>query len=95
MDLWQKKLLRGMQHARNHARKLIKLDRLGMLTRLASLKGSSLRRPALARAVFIAGLAIALSCATTIKAEAKPFNVMNLKLLDHYLKILLLYEQYL
>ena len=80
MDLWQKRSLRGMQHAQNYARKLIKLDMLGMLTRLASLISSLLRRPALARAVFIAGLAIALSCATTLKAEAKPYNIMNIKL---------------
>ena len=82
MDLWKQNLLRAMRHAQDYARKLIKLDRLGMLTRLASLISSLLRRPALARAVFIAGLAIALSCAGSIKATAKqkPLHVMNIKL---------------
>ena len=82
MDLWQKKLLRGMQHARNYARKLIKLDRLGMLRLSQSLRGSFAARRALARSLFIASMAIVLSCAGSIKAIAnqKPFNVMNIKL---------------
>ena len=80
MDLWQKRLLRGMQHARNHARKLIKLDSVGMLRLSQSLRGSFAARRALARGLFIASMAIALSCATTIKAEAKPYNIMNIKL---------------
>jgi hypothetical protein len=82
MDLWQQKLLRAMRHAVLTCGFVFRLDRRGMLTRLASLKGSSLRRPALARGLFIAGLAIALSCAGSIKATAnqKPFHVMNIKL---------------
>lgn len=82
MDLWKQNLLRAMRHAQDYAQKLIKLDSVGMLTRLASLISSLLRRPALARAVFIAGLAIALSCAGSIKVNAKqkPFHVMNIKL---------------
>ena len=68
------------------------LDKLGMLRRLASLKGSSPRRPAIARALFIAGFAIALSVADqekiyTADAESveiqKPFDEMNLKLYLH------------
>lgn len=80
MDLWQQRLLRGLRHAVLTCGFVFRLDRASMLTRLASLISSLLRRPALARAVFIAGLAIALSCATTIKAEAKPYNIMNIKL---------------
>ena len=68
------------------------LDSLGMLRRLASLKGSSPRRPAIARALFIACIAIALSVADQEKiytADAdsketiKPFDEMNLKLYLH------------
>jgi hypothetical protein len=82
MDLWKQNLLRAMRHAQNYARKLIKLDKPSMLRLLASLKSSSLRRPALGRGLFIAGLAIALSCAGSIKATAKqkPLHVMNIKL---------------
>ena len=57
------------------------IDKAGILTRLASLISSSLRRPVIARAVFIAGMAIALSFAANQKAYSqKPFNVMNIKL---------------
>lgn len=82
MDLREQKLLRAMRHAQNYAQKLIKLDKASMLRLLASLKSSSLRRPALGRGLFIAGLAIALSCAGSIKATAnqKPYHVMNIKL---------------
>ena len=82
MDLWQQKLLRRMRHTALTCGFVFGLDRASMLTRLASLISSLLRRPALARAVFIAGLAIALSCAGSIKATAnqKPFHVMNIKL---------------
>jgi len=80
MDLWEQKLLRNMRHARNHARKLIKLDSVGMLRLSQSLRGSFAARRALARSLFIASMAIALSCATTIKATAKPYHVMNVKL---------------
>ena len=82
MDLWEQKLLLGMRHARNHARKLIKLDSVGMLRLSQSLRGSFAARRALARGLFIASMAIALSCAGLIKANAnqKPANVMNVKL---------------
>ena len=80
MDLRQQKLLRRLRHAQNYARKLIKLDSVGMLRLSQSLRGSFAARRALARGLFIASMAIALSCATTIKAEAKPFNIMNVKL---------------
>ena len=62
------------------------LDKLGMLRTLARLRGSALRGRALARAMFIAGMAIALSVASPEKidtAEAdsfKPLTVMDLKL---------------
>ena len=57
------------------------IDKAGILLRLASLISSSLRRPVIARAVFIAGMAIAVSFADNQKAYSqKPFNVMNIKL---------------
>lgn len=65
-----------------------KLDRLGMLNRLARLKGSALRRAALGRAIVILALAMTHSVAgsqalQTKPIDEKPFNVynkMNLKL---------------
>lgn len=82
MDLWEQKLLLGLRHARNHARKLIKLDSVGMLRLSQSLRGSFAARRALARGLFIASMAIALSCAGSIKATAnqKPYHIMNIKL---------------
>ena len=80
MDLWQQKLLCNLRHARNYARKLIKLDSVGMLRLSQSLRGSFAARRALDRGLFIASMAIALSCATTLKAQAKPYHVMNIKL---------------
>lgn len=68
---------------------MIRLDKLGMLRRLASLKGSSPRRPAIARALFITLAVIALSVAapekiTNATADEKPvFRLMNLKLYLH------------
>ena len=57
------------------------IDKVGILTRLASLKDSSLRRPVIARALFITGFVIALSVAVIPKAYSqKPVNVMNIKL---------------
>jgi hypothetical protein len=57
------------------------IDTPGILTRLASLISSSLRRPVIARAVFITGSVIALSFVANPKAYSqKPFNVMNIKL---------------
>ena len=83
-----------MSQRERHAQKLRlilnKLDKLGMLRRLASLKDSSPRRPAIARAMFIAGLAIAHSFASAAAVNTavyqKPFNVynkMNVKLYLH------------
>ena len=65
-----------------------RLDRLGIIRRLASLKGSSLRRRRLARALFITALVISHSVAaakdiSTKEVEQKPFDVMNLKLYLH------------
>ena len=65
------------------------LDTLGMLRRLASLKGSSPRRPAIARALFITALVISHSVAAatdinTKEVEQKPiYDVMNVKLYLH------------
>lgn len=57
------------------------IDKLGILTRLASLISSSLRRPVIARALFITGFVIALSFAANQKAYSqKPLHVMNIKL---------------
>ena len=78
------------RHADNSRVNQNRLDRLGMLRRLASLKGSSPRRPAIARALFIAGLAIAHSFASASAVSTavyeKPFNrynLMNVKLYLH------------
>jgi hypothetical protein len=83
MDLWQQKLLRAMRHAVLTCGFVFRLDRGSMLTRLASLKGSLLRRPALARAMFIAGLAIALLPLQTLQtnaADKRSYHIMNIKL---------------
>ena len=57
------------------------LDKRVMLRTLARLRGSALRGRALARAMFIAGLAIALSVAANPKAYSEqPYHVMNIKL---------------
>jgi hypothetical protein len=57
------------------------IDKVGILLRLASLISSSLRRPVIARALFITGFVIALSFAANQKAYSqKPVNVMNIKL---------------
>ena len=57
------------------------IDKLGILTRLASLISSSLRRPVIARALFITGFVIALSFAANQKAYSqKPLHIMNIKL---------------
>lgn len=68
-----------------------KLDKLGMLNRLARLKGSALRRAALGRAIVILALAMTHSVAgsqalQTKPIDEKPFNVynkMNVKLYLH------------
>lgn len=68
-----------------------KLDKLGMLNRLARLKGSALRRAALGRAIVILALAMTHSVAgsqalQTKAIDEKPFNVynkMNVKLYLH------------
>jgi hypothetical protein len=60
MDIWKKRLLRGMQHAQGYAQLTNRFDSMSMLSMPASLKGSSPGKQAFARAMFIAGLAIAL-----------------------------------
>ena len=68
-----------------------RFDKLGMLNRLARLKGSALRRAALGRAIVILALAMTHSVAgsqalQTKAIDEKPFNVynkMNVKLYLH------------
>lgn len=66
-----------------------KLDKLGMLNRLARLKGSALRRAALGRAIVILALAMTHSVAassdiTNNKEIEKPvYDLMNVKLYLH------------
>ena len=68
-----------------------RLDRLGIIRRLASLKGSSLRRRRLARALFITALVISHSVAAAkdistkeIELQEKPsYDLMNIKLYLH------------
>lgn len=67
-----------------------KLDTLGMLTRLASLISSLLRRPALGRAIVVLALATTYSFASAeniktveVKEEKPVVDVMNLKLYLH------------
>jgi len=69
MDIWKKRLLRRMQHAQGYAQITNELDRGIMLGMPASLKGSLHGKPAIARAMFIAGLAIALLPLQTIKTN--------------------------
>ena len=67
------------------------LDKLGMLRRLARLKGSALRRLALGRAIVVMLMATTFSVAgtqalQTVPIEEKPFNPynkMNVKLYLH------------
>ena len=83
MDLWEQKLLRNLRHARNYARKLIKLDSVGMLRLSQSLRGSFAARRALGRAIVILALAMTQSVALTTdysQASQKPLNIMNIKL---------------
>ena len=83
MDIWKKRLLRRMQHARIYAQIKTIFDIIGMLGMPASLKGSLHGKPAFARAMFIAGLAIALLPLQTIQtnaAEKRSYHVMNIKL---------------
>jgi hypothetical protein len=83
MDIWQKRLLRGMQHAQGYAQLTNRFDIMSMLSMPASLKGSLHGKQALGRAMFIAGLAIALLPLQTIQtnaAEKRSYHVMNIKL---------------
>ena len=83
MDIWKKRLLRRMQHARSYAQIKTRFDTWIMLSMPASLKGSLHGKPAFARAMFIAGLAIALLPLQTIQtnaAEKRSYHVMNIKL---------------
>ena len=81
-----------VRHAERLRLILNKLDKLGMLRRLASLKGSSPRRPAIARALFITALVISHSVAAATDINTKPievkeekpiYDVMNWKLYLH------------
>jgi hypothetical protein len=57
------------------------IDTYGMLSRLARLRGSALRRLALGRAIVILALLMTVSFAATPKAYSqKPANIMNIKL---------------
>lgn len=83
MDIWKKRLLRRMQHARNYAQIKTIFDIIGMLGMPASLRGSLHGKPAFARAMFIAGFAIALLPLQTIQtnaAEKRSYHIMNIKL---------------
>jgi hypothetical protein len=59
-----------------------KLDKLAMLSRLARLRVSALRRPALGTTIVIFSVLMTLGVASTDKATAsqKPLHVMNIKL---------------
>ena len=89
MDLWEQTEVLTMRHARKHTQINVKLDKPSMLRRLASLKSSSPRRPALARAVFITLLVIShsVAAATDInikEVDEKPVvDLMNVKLYLH------------
>lgn len=78
-----------MRHARKHTEINERLDKRAMLRRLASLKSSSPRRPALARALFITLLVISHSVAAATDINTKEVDempvvdVMNLKLYLH------------
>jgi len=79
------------RHADNSRVNQNKLDRLGMLSRLARLKSSALWRTALGRAIVIMLVAMTYSFAAAEKInsstiEEKPFNrynLMNVKLYLH------------
>ena len=67
-----------------------RLDRLGIIRRLASLKGSSLRRRRLARALFITALVISHSVAAAkdistkeVEIQQPIYDLMNIKLYLH------------
>jgi hypothetical protein len=68
-----------------------KLDKLGMIERLARLRGSALRRQSLGRAIVVLLLATTISVAgsqalQTVPIDEKPFdryNKMNVKLYLH------------
>ena len=66
-----------------------KLDKLGMLNRLARLKGSALRRAALGRAIVILALAMTHSVAASSditnnkEIEQPAYDLMNVKLYLH------------
>ena len=80
------------RHAENLRLKLNKLDKVSMLSRLARLRGSALRRSALGRAIVVLLLATTYSVAAaketnTADIKEKPvkqsYDVMNLKLYLH------------
>lgn len=77
------------RHAQKARIKADELDKLGMLNRLARLRGSALRRSALGRAIVILALSMTYSVAaakdiSNKEIEQKPsYDVMNLKLYLH------------
>jgi hypothetical protein len=79
-----------VRHAQKPCVNQNKLDKLGMLNRLARLKGSALRRAALGRAIVILALAMTHNVAassdvqTTEETVQKPaYDLMNVKLYLH------------
>jgi hypothetical protein len=81
-----------VRHAERPRLNKNKLDKLGMLSRLARLRGSALRRTALGRAIVVLLLATTLSVAAAketnnVTIEEKPlkqsYDVMNIKLYLH------------
>ena len=77
------------RHAQNSRVNANELDTLGMLNRLARLRGSALRRSALGRAIVILALSMTYSVAAatdinTKEIKQKPaYDVMNVKLYLH------------
>ena len=77
------------RHAQGLRLNTNKLDKLGMLNRLARLKGSAPRRAALGRAIVILALLMTYSVAgaddvnTATKEEKPAYDVMNVKLYLH------------
>jgi len=72
-----------IRHAALNSTFVNKLDKANMLSMPASLKGSLHGKPAFARAMFIAGLAIALLPLQTLQtnaAEKRSYHIMNVKL---------------
>ena len=76
------------RHAENLRSKLNKLDKPSMLSRLARLRGSALRRSALGRAIVILALSMTYSVAAakeinTAEKQQPIYDLMNIKLYLH------------